>query len=46
LASKHKPGQAYSPEAFVDPIGFQNEVARLEQLYLAQLVRERSLRAK
>lgn len=46
LVSKHKPGQAYSPEAFVDPIGFQKEVARLEQLYLTQLARERSLSAK
>tara|TARA_B110000211_G_scaffold221807_1_gene269852 strand:+ start:936 stop:1163 length:228 start_codon:yes stop_codon:yes gene_type:complete len=46
LASKHKPGQAYSPEAFVDPIGFQKKVARLEQLYLTQLARKRSLSAK
>ncbi len=41
LHSKYKPGQAYSPETFVDPEGFLAAVERLENLYLAQLAAER-----
>ena len=38
---KYKPGQAYSPDTFVDPAGFLAEVERLEQIYLAQIAAER-----
>jgi metallo-beta-lactamase class B len=41
LHSKYRPGQAYSPDAFVDPEGFLAAVKRLESLYLEQLEAER-----
>lgn len=41
LHDKYRPGQAYSPETFVDPDGFLAEVNRLEQIYLDQLAEER-----
>ncbi len=41
LHSKYRPGQAYSPDAFVDPDGFLAAVERLENLYLKQLEAER-----
>jgi len=41
LHSKYRPGQAYSPAAFVDPEGFLAAVERLENLYLKQLEAER-----
>lgn len=41
LHDKYKPGQAYSPDTFVDPEGFAAEVERLERLYLKQLDEER-----
>ena len=41
LHRKYQPGQAYSPETFVDPEGFLAEVERLEGLYLQQIERER-----
>ncbi|MEX0964371.1 MAG: subclass B3 metallo-beta-lactamase [Pseudohongiellaceae bacterium] len=41
LHDKYEPGQAYSPETFVDPEGFVAAVERLEQIYRAQLVEER-----
>ena len=41
LHRKYQPGQAYSPETFVDPEGFLAEVERLESLYLQQIERER-----
>ena len=41
LHDKYRPGQAYSPETFVDPEGFLAEVERLEQLYLDQIAEER-----
>ena len=37
LHDKYQPGQAYSPDTFVDPEGFLGAVERLEQDYLAQL---------
>jgi len=41
LHEKYQPGQAYSPDTFVDPDGFIAEVDRLEQIYLQQLSEER-----
>ncbi len=41
LHEKYKPGQAYSPETFVDPQGFRAAVERYEKLYLEQLAAER-----
>ncbi|MXY69362.1 MAG: subclass B3 metallo-beta-lactamase [Acidobacteriia bacterium] len=41
LHSKYRPGQTYSPDAFVDPEGFLAAVERLENLYLKQLEAER-----
>jgi metallo-beta-lactamase class B len=41
LHDKYKPGQAYSPDTFVDPDGFLVAVERLEQIYLEQLAEER-----
>jgi metallo-beta-lactamase class B len=42
LHEKYKPGDAYNPDRFVDPAGFQAAVARLETIYLDQLAKERS----
>lgn len=41
LHDKYHPGQAYSPDTFVDPDGFYAEVERLENIYLDQLAEER-----
>lgn len=41
MHNKYTPGQAYSPDTFVDPAGFMAEVERLEKLYLEQLAQER-----
>ena len=41
LHDKYRPGQAYSPDTFVDPDGFRAAVERLEGLYLDQLEAER-----
>lgn len=41
MHGKHAPGQAYSPDTFVDPQGFRAAVERLEALYRAQLAEER-----
>ncbi|MEX2130743.1 MAG: subclass B3 metallo-beta-lactamase [Pseudohongiellaceae bacterium] len=41
LHDKFVPGQAYSPDTFVDPQGFLAAVERLEQAYLNQLASER-----
>ena len=41
LLEKYTPGQAYSPDTFVDPEGFLAAVERLEQLYRDQLAEER-----
>jgi metallo-beta-lactamase class B len=41
LHDKYAPGQAYSPDTFVDPAGFLAAVERLEGLYLEQLAAER-----
>lgn len=38
---KYVPGQAYSPDTFVDPDGFLAEVERLERIYLEQVAEER-----
>jgi len=40
LHEKYKPGDAYNPERFVDPKGFQEGVAKLEATYRAQLAAE------
>ncbi len=42
LHDKYQPGQAYSPDTFVDPEGFVAAVERLEQVYLEQLAAERN----
>ena len=42
LHDKYQPGQAYSPDTFVDPEGFRAAVERLEQIYLQQLEDERA----
>ena len=41
LHEKYKPGQAYSPDTFVDPNGFLAAVERLERFYLERLAEER-----
>lgn len=41
LHDKYRPGQAYDPQAFVDPAGFLAAVTRLERIYLEQLAEER-----
>ena len=41
MHDKWQPGQAYSPETFVDPEGFIAAVERLEQVYYAQVDEER-----
>ena len=41
LHDKYEPGQAYSPDTFVDPEGFLAEVERRERIYEEQLAEER-----
>ena len=41
LHDKYRPGDAYSPETFVDPEGFRNLVAHYEKLFEEQLAAER-----
>jgi metallo-beta-lactamase class B len=41
LHNKWKPGQAYSPDTFVDPAGYQAAVARAEAAYLDWLAKEK-----
>lgn len=41
LHDKYAPGQAYSPDTFVDPEGFVAAVARLETVYREQLAEVR-----
>ena len=41
LHDKYEPGQAYSPDTFVDPEGFLAEVERLEAIYEEQVAEER-----
>ncbi|MCY3770979.1 MAG: subclass B3 metallo-beta-lactamase [Gemmatimonadetes bacterium] len=40
LLNKYRPGQAYSPDTFVDPEGFIAEVERLERIYEEQVAAE------
>lgn len=42
LHDKHKPGDPYNPDRFVDPQGFRTAVERLEQAYLKQLATEKT----
>ena len=42
MHDKYKPGDAYNPDRFVDPAGFQASVQRLEKAYLDQLAKERA----
>jgi metallo-beta-lactamase class B len=44
LHEKWKPGQAYSPDAFVDPEGYRKAVANAETAYLEWLAREKGTR--
>jgi metallo-beta-lactamase class B len=41
LHEKYKPGDAYDPNRFVDPVGYMTAVEQLEKIYLAQLAKER-----
>ena len=41
LHDKYRPGDAYSPDTFVDPEGFRKLVARYEKLFKEQLAAER-----
>jgi metallo-beta-lactamase class B len=40
MHKKYQQGDAYNPDRFVDPEGFQTAVARLEKLYRDQLAKE------
>jgi len=42
MHDKHKPGDRYNPERFVDPKGFKAEVARLEKIYRDHLAQEQA----
>lgn len=42
MHEKYKPGATYDPDRFVDPTGFMEAVARLEQAYLDQVLKERA----
>jgi metallo-beta-lactamase class B len=42
MHEKFKPGDAYNPDRFVDPKGFQEAVRRLEKTYLDQVAKERA----
>jgi hypothetical protein len=42
MHEKYKPGDPYNPDRFVDPAGFLEAVRRLENLYLAQVAKERA----
>jgi metallo-beta-lactamase class B len=44
MHQKYKPGDAYDPNRFVDPVGYLAAVERLEKIYLEQLARERATR--
>lgn len=41
MHDKWQPGQAYSPDTFVDPEGFVAAVERLEKIYYKQVLEER-----
>ena len=42
MHKKYQPGDAYNPDRFVDPQGFQAAVAQLEKTYRDQLAKEQS----
>lgn len=42
LHDKYKPGDAYDPQRFVDPQGYQAKIARYEKLYLDQLAKDKA----
>ena len=44
LHDKWKPGQAYSPDTFVDPEGYKAAVGRAEAAYLEWLAKEKETR--
>ena len=44
LHDKWKPGQAYSPDTFVDPEGYKSAVAKAEANYLEWLAKEKGTR--
>jgi metallo-beta-lactamase class B len=44
LHKKYAPGDPYRADRFVDPVGFQSGVARLEKVYRDQLANERNPR--
>ena len=40
MHNKYQPGDAYHPDRFVDPQGFQTSVTQLEKVYREQLANE------
>jgi metallo-beta-lactamase class B len=44
MLEKHKPGDPYNPDRFVDPQGFKASVEQLERKYQEQLAQERARR--
>jgi len=46
LHQKYKPGDAYDPNRFVDPAGYQAKIEYYEKLYEAQLAKERAAKAQ
>jgi metallo-beta-lactamase class B len=44
LHDKWKPGQAYSPDTFVDPAGYKDAVGRAETAYIEWLAKEKGTR--
>jgi metallo-beta-lactamase class B len=46
MHDKYKPGDAYDPNRFVDPVGYLRSVEELEKVYRDQLARERAQKTK
>ncbi|HWI13379.1 MAG TPA: subclass B3 metallo-beta-lactamase [Burkholderiales bacterium] len=46
LHKKYKPGDAYDPNRFVDPAGYQAKIEYYEKLYQTQLAKERAAKAQ
>jgi metallo-beta-lactamase class B len=46
MHDKHKPGDPYDPNRFVDPEGFLRSVEQLEQIYRDQLAKETGQKPK
>ena len=46
MYKKHKPGDAYDPNRFVDPDGYGAKIQFYEKLFRAQLERDRAAAKK